>query len=143
MTTQATAPTPTKKPLVPYLVLPEDGSEPYLQGSSCPQCKQNYVGARRFCAKCSYVGDLKPIKLSKEGTLHVWTIIYQSVPGIATPYIGAIVDLPEGVSVKGNIAGIEPKPENLKFGMKLRMRFEQMTTDREGNTLFGYVFEPA
>ena len=141
--TQASVQAPAKLPLVDYLVLPEDGSEPYLQGSSCPQCKQNYVGLRRFCARCSFAGDLKPIKLSKEGELHVWTIVYQSVPGIPAPYAAAIIDLPEGVSVKANIAGIEPKPENLKFGMKVRMHIEQMSTDREGNAIIGYVFKPA
>ena len=49
-----------------------------------------------------------------------------------TPYIAAIVDLPEGVSVRCNINGVEPDPKNLKFGMPVQMVTEKIRTDREG-----------
>jgi uncharacterized OB-fold protein len=138
---EATAEAPSKRPLVDYLVLPENG-EPYLQGSTCPNCGQNYVGARRFCSKCNYGGEFKEIKLSDQGELHVWTIIHQSAPGIPVPYIAGIIDLPEGVSVRSNIEGIEPKPENLSFGMKVKMYTEQTGSDREGNAIIAYKFKP-
>jgi len=37
------------------------------------------------------------------------------------PYVAAIVDLPEGVSVRCNIVDIEPDPAKIKFGMPVEM----------------------
>ena len=63
-------------------------------------------------------------------------------PGVPTPYVAAIVDLPEGVSVRCNIAGVEPDPSKLKFGMPVQMVTEKIRTDREGNDVIAFSFKP-
>jgi uncharacterized OB-fold protein len=83
------------------------------------------------------------VKLSDHGEVYVWSIVHQSAPGIPTPYIAAIVDLPDGVSVNTNIVGVEPDPKNLKFGMKVKMVTEKVSEDREGNSYIAYRFKPA
>jgi uncharacterized OB-fold protein len=138
------APAKRPRPIIDFLVLPADpGERPYLAGSRCPRCAATYTGARAFCAKCSYQGALDAIRLSDHGEVYIWTIVHQSAPGIKAPYVAAIVDLPEGVSVRANIEEIEPKPENMRFGMKVQMYTEKVREDREGNDIIAYKFKPS
>ena len=95
------------------------------------------------CSRCLSTEPLEQIRLSDRGELHVFSIVHQSVPGVPVPYVAAIVDLPEGVSVRCNIVGVEPDPKNLKFGMALQMFTEKVHTDRDGNDVIAFKFKPA
>jgi uncharacterized OB-fold protein len=140
---EATVAEKARKPIVPFLRVPEDGAEkPYLLGSRCKSCSAVYLGKRMACSKCFSTEPMDEIKLSDKGELHVFSIVHQSAPGIPTPYIAAIVDLPEGVSVRCNINGVEPDPKNLKFGMPVQMVTETVRTDREGNDVVSFSFRP-
>ncbi len=144
MTQQAQEAAKKPRPLVPYLKLPEkEGEQPYLSGSKCRACGAVYVGTRMACSKCSSVDPMEPVRFSPEGQLYVFSIVHQSGPGIPVPYVAAIVDLPEGACVKATLKGVEPKPESLSFGMKLKMVTEKVGTDREGNDVITYKFAPA
>ncbi len=141
---EAAAPTPAQqKPIVPFLKIPADGSAPYLMGSRCKNCGATYLGARMACSKCFNTDPMDDVKLSDHGELHVFSIVHQSAPGVPTPYVAAIVDLPEGVSVRTNIAGVEADPKNLTFGMPVQMVTEKIRTDREGNDVIAFSFKPA
>jgi uncharacterized protein len=143
MTTETAAPK-KPRPLVPYLKLPEtDGEEAYIFGSKCKDCGAVYVGSRMACANCRSTAPMDEVRFSNEGQLYVYTIVHQSAPGIEVPYVAAIVDLPEGASVRATLKGIEPKPENLSFGMKLKLVTEKVGTDREGNDVIAYKYAPA
>ena len=131
----------TQRAIVPFLKIPASGS-PYLQGSRCKKCGATYLGARMACSKCFSTDQMDDVKLSDKGELHVFSIVHQSAPGVPTPYIAAIVDLPEGVSVRCNIQGVEPDPKNLKFGMPVQMVTEKIRTDREGNDVIAFSFKP-
>lgn len=138
------APTPAQqKPIVPFLKIPGGDEKPYLMGSRCKNCGATYLGARMACSKCFNTDTMDDIKLSDRGELHVFSIVHQSAPGIPTPYVAAIVDLPEGVSVRCNIAGVEADPKNLTFGMPVQMVTEKIRTDREGNDVIAFSFKPA
>ena len=130
------------KPILPFLRLPE-GEKPYLAGSKCRECGTTYLGSRMACSKCFSTEPMEEIHLSDKGELHVFSIVHQSAPGIPTPYVAAIVDLPEGVSVRCNIEGVEPDPKNLKFGMPVEMFTEKVHTDREGNDIIAFKYRPA
>ena len=140
---EATAAAPELRPLVPYLTLGQTRDQDYLNGARCTNCKAMYAGPRLYCSKCSAQGPFEDVKLSREGEVHVWTIIHQATPYVKAPYIAAIVDLPEGVSVRCNIGGVEPDPKNLKFGMPVKMVTEKIRTDREGNDVIAFSFNPA
>ena len=134
----------TQKAIVPFLKIPSDPAEkPYLSGSRCKQCGATYLGVRMACSRCFTTAAMEEVKLSDKGELHVFSIVHQSAPGIPTPYVAAIVDLPEGVSVRCNINGLDPDPKNLKFGMPVRMVTETVSTDREGNEVVAFSFRPA
>jgi uncharacterized OB-fold protein len=131
-------------PILPFLHLPDkDGEKPYLQGYKCKDCGQMYLGERMACAKCFSTEPMAPVALSDKGELHVFSIVHQSAPGVPTPYIAAIVDLPEGVSVRCNIEGVEPDPKNLQFGMPVEMFTQKVHTDKEGNDIIAFKFRPA
>lgn len=138
---QATA-TPEIRPLVPHLKLGESRDKDYLFGSKCQNCGTLFVGPRLFCAKCSSQGPFSEVKLSDHGELHVFSIIHQATPYVKAPYAVGVVDLPEGVAVNTNIE-VEPLPENLKFGMKVKMYTEKVSEDKEGNSYVAYKFKPA
>ena len=133
-----------QRPIVPFLRLSENPAEkPYLLGNQCKQCSAVYLGKRMACSKCFSTEPMNEVKLSDKGELHVFSIVHQSAPGVPTPYIAAIVDLPEGVSVRCNITGVEPDPKNLKFGMPVQMVAEKVREDREGNDVIAFSFKPA
>ncbi len=140
---EAPAAVKMRKPIVPFLRVPENEAEaPYLLGNRCVDCGATYLGARMACSKCFSTKPMAEVKLSDKGELHVFSIVHQSAPGVPTPYIAAIVDLPEGVSVRCNILGVEPDPKNLKFGMPVQMVTEKIRTDREGNDVISFSFKP-
>jgi len=134
------------RPIVPYLVLPEkEGGKAYLSGSRCKSCGAAYLGPRTVCGKCLATGSFENIKFSDYGELHTFSIVYQTAPGIQVPFVAAIVDLPEGTSVRCNIEGIEPDPEKLVplLGKRVEMYTEKIRTDREGNDVIAFKFRPA
>jgi len=141
----AEAPTaPKQLPIVPFLHIPDDPKDkPYLFGSKCKQCGAVYLGSRMACGRCFSTEPMEEVRLSDRGELHVFSIVHQSAPGIPVPYVAAIVDLPEGVSVRCNIVDVEPDPKNLKFGMPVEMFTEKVHTDREGNEIIAFKYRPA
>lgn len=133
---------PEVRPIVPFLRLGNSRDEDYLFGSRCKNCGAMYAGSRRYCGACSSDGPFEEQKLSKEGEVYVWSIINQATPYVKAPYAVGIIDLPEGISVNSNI-DVEPVPENIKFGMKVKMFTEKVSEDREGNSYIAYKFRPA
>lgn len=148
---QATAVATGKKAIVPFLEI-EDG-EPYLKGVKCGKCGAHYLGARMACSKCFNTESFEDVKLSREGEVWVYTIVHQSFPGADVPFVAAIVDLPEKVSVRCNIRNVQADPQHVKFGMKVRMNTGSVPhqakdgsigvrKDKEGNEIVAFWFEP-
>src|SRR5271169_6049805 len=108
MAEQAQAATPTgPRPIVPFLKL---GAQPYLEGSKCKTCGAIFLDPKRIaCSKCGAAAPFDKVKLSNKGKVWVFSVVHQSFPGIKTPYITAIVDLPEGVSVRGLLLDVDPE----------------------------------
>ena len=133
-----------KKPLpaVDYLKLP-DGGDPYLEGHKCGACSAVFIGERTICSKCGARDKIAAVKLANTGKLYVYSIVARSFPGIAVPYISAIVDLDGGGTVKGNLIGVDPNPEKIKFGMAVDVVYKDALgrKDREGNSYISYFFQ--
>jgi uncharacterized OB-fold protein len=130
-----------RRPIVPFLRLPE-GGEPHLVGQRCDGCGAMYLGKRRACSRCTCEGPFTEIPLSRRGTVWVWSIVHQSVPGVQVPYVVGIVDLPEGVSVRCNLIDVEPDPKKLRFGMPVEMTTGISQQDREGRDVVAFYFRP-
>jgi len=131
-----------RRPIVPFLKLPETG-EPYLAAQRCDACGAVYLGHRLACGKCLGRGPFSEVRLSKRGELYVWSIVHQSFPGVPVPYVVGIVDLPEGVSVRCNVIDVEPDPKALRFGMPVEMTTGVSRQDKEGNDVVAFYFRPA
>jgi uncharacterized OB-fold protein len=144
--TQATEPQPYVKhvrPIVPFLRLGSNGEKPHLVGKKCSRCGAVYLGNRVACSKCYATGPFNEIRLSDRGTLWVYSIVHQSAPGIPTPYVAAIVDLPEGASVRCTLIDVEPNPERIQFGMPVEMVTKKVREDKDGNDVIAFFFRPA
>jgi uncharacterized OB-fold protein len=138
-TTQPAEPK-TERPIVPFLAL---GDRPHLMGLRCKTCGATYLKSGRVaCSKCGEAGGLEDVKLSDRGTLWVYSIVHQSAPGIPVPYVAAIVDLPDKVSVRCTVIDVEPDPAKLPFGMPLRMVTKKVRTDKEGRDVIAFFFRP-
>jgi uncharacterized OB-fold protein len=129
-----------ERPIVPFLAL---GDPPHLRGLRCRACGAAYLRSGRVaCAKCGAAAKFDEIRLSDHGTLWVYSIVHQSAPGIPVPYVAAIVDLPERVSVRCTLVGVEPDPAGLRFGMPLRMITKKVRKDKEGRDVVAFFFTP-
>jgi uncharacterized OB-fold protein len=131
-------------PVVEFLKLP-DGGDPYLEGYRCKSCQATFLGERNVCSKCGTRGALSAIKLSNKGKLYVYSIVHRSFPGIAVPYVSAVVDLDGGGTVKGNLIGIEPDPAKIRLGMPVEVVYKDALgrKDKEGNSYVSYFFQPS
>ncbi len=133
--------TPKERPIIGFLRL---GERPHLLGLRCRACGATYLKSGRVaCSKCGTHAALDEIPLSTHGQLWVYSIVHQSAPGIPTPYVAAIVDLPEKVSVRCNLIDVEPDPAKIKFGMPVEMVTKKVRTDKEGNDVIAFFFRPA
>ena len=134
----------TVLPAVDYLIIPEKGN-PYLEGHQCEACDAIYIGERSVCSKCFARDKISKIKLNNSGVLYSYSIVYLSFPGIDVPYISALVDLDGGGTIKGNLIKVDPSPENVEFGMKVKVVYEDALgrKDADGNSYLSYFFEPA
>ena len=124
-------------PLVDYLVL---GDEPYLVAQECTNCGARYFGRRSGCASC-FGTDFKTVRLGSEGTLDTFTIVAQAAPGIPVPFVSGIIDV-DGTSVRANIVNVDPTPEKVTLGMKVRLTTFPVGTDDEGVEAIGFGYEP-
>ena len=64
-----------------------------------------------------------------------------AAPGIPTPFVASVVDC-GGTSVRGNVINIEPDPEHVTLGMKVRLATYSVGTDDDGTEAIGFGFEP-
>ena len=130
-------------PVVPFLKIP-DGGEPYLEGCVCKRCDAMFLGQRAVCSKCGTRDQMETRKLSNEGTLYAYSIVHRSFPGVAVPFVSAVVDLEGGGSIKGNLIGVEPDPDKIAFGMPVDVVYEDALgrKDGDGNSYVSYFFQP-
>lgn len=127
----------TQVPHVEYLVL---GDSPHLVANECTSCKARFFDRRNACAKCFGTSFTKA-SISTEGILKAFTIVAFAAPGVPVPFVAGIVDC-EGTSVRGNVINIDPTPENVSLGMKLKLATYSLGTDDEGTEAIGFGFEP-
>ena len=125
-------------PLVDYLVL---GDDPHLIAHECNSCGARYFDRRNACANCAGT-DFTTVDVPSEGLLRTFTIVSFAAPGIAVPFVAGVVDC-GGTSVRANLVNVEPTPEQVTLGMKLRLTTFPIGADAEGTEAIGFGFEPA
>jgi uncharacterized OB-fold protein len=124
-------------PLVDYLVL---GDEPHLTANECTTCGARFFDRRNACANCGGAEFTKS-DVTTTGEVRAFTIVAFAAPGVPVPYVAALVDC-GGTSVRANLINVEPDPEHVTLGMKVRLATQVVGTDTEGTEAIGFGFEP-
>jgi uncharacterized OB-fold protein len=101
----------------------------------CVRCRRHVHFPEPSCPHCG-CGDLPYEVVSGRGTVHTFSVARRAfLPGFATPYVLAWIDLDEGVRAFGNLVSAAPEdaaprgvPDDVRIGMPVRVCFE----DRPG-----------
>jgi uncharacterized OB-fold protein len=128
---------PDQIPLVDYLVL---GDDPHLVAHECTACGARFFDRRNACASCSGT-DFRSADVATNGELRAFTIVSMAAPGIPVPFVAGVVDC-DGTSVRANIADVEPSPEHVQVGMKVKLTTYSLGADSEGTEAIGFAFAP-
>jgi len=133
------------RPILPILKLQP---KPHLVAIKCGGCGALFLDLKRLaCSKCGTAGNFQQVALSDKGKVWVFSVIHQSFPGIKTPYVTAIIDLPEGISVKSNLIDVDPedlqKNPAQAFGMPVELVVNAVAKDRQGNEVMAFQFRPS
>ena len=124
-------------PLVDYLVL---GDAPHLVANECTACGARYFDRRNACANCGKT-EFTKADVATNGEVRAFTIVTFAAPGVPVPYVAAVVDC-EGTSVRANLVNVEPDPEHVTLGMKVRLATQSIGVDDNGTEAIGFGFEP-
>lgn len=124
-------------PFVDYLALEP---EPHLVANECTACGARYFDRRNACASCE--GDqFTKVDVPTEGELRAFTIVTFAAPGVPVPFVAGVFDC-GGTSVRANLVNVEPAPEHVRLGMKVRLTTVPVGTDSKGTEAINFGFEP-
>ena len=124
-------------PIVDYLVL---GDEPHLVAKECTSCGARFFDRRNACAGCSGT-EFRDVDVAATGEVKAFTIVAFAAPGVPVPFVAGLVDC-DGTSVRGNVINVDPDPEHVSLGMKVRLATYVVGTDDDGTEAIGFGFEP-
>ena len=124
-------------PLVDYLVL---GDQPHLTAHECTSCGARFFDHRNACASC-FGTEFRTVDVPTEGELRTFTIVAYAAPGIPVPFVSGVIDC-GGTSVRANIINVEPDPEHVHTGMKVKLATYSLGPDEQGTEAIGFGYEP-
>ena len=124
-------------PLVDYLVL---GDSPHLEANECTSCGARFFDRRNACASC-FATDFKRVPVATTGEVRAFTIVSMAAPGIPVPFVAATIDC-DGTTVRANLVNLEPDPQNVELGMKVKLATYSIGEDEAGTEAVGFGFEP-
>lgn len=124
-------------PLVDYLVLEP---EPHLVAHECLACEARYFDRRNACASCE-ADEFRLVDCPTVGEVVSYTIVSFAAPGIRVPFVAAVVDC-GGTWVKANLVGVDPSPEHVALGMRVKLTTTSLGLDGDGVEAIGYGFKP-
>ena len=128
---------PAAVPIVDYLVL---GDEPHLVAKQCTSCGARFFDRRNACASCSGT-TFTDVAIGTAGEVKAFTIVAFASPGVPVPFVAGVIDC-DGTSVRGNVINVEPDPDHVSLGMKVRLATYVVGTDDDGTEAIGFGFEP-
>jgi uncharacterized OB-fold protein len=125
-------------PLVEYLVL---GDDPHLVAHECTTCGARFFDRRNACASCGSDAGFARVDVPTEGELTSFTIVSFAAPGVPVPFVAGVIDC-GGTKVRGNVVDVEPDPDHVQLGMKVRLTTFPIGTDGAGTEAIGFGFAP-
>ena len=129
--------TKTQVPLVEYLAL---SPAPHLVAHECTSCHARFFDRRNACASC-FATEFRSVDIATEGEVRSFTIVTFASPGVPVPFVAAIIDC-GGTSVRATLVNVEPTPEKVHLGMRVRLSTYSLGDDDNGTEAIGFGFEP-
>ena len=130
---------PTERWIWPGLV-DTSGDMPRLLGSHCPSCGGVFYPPVEDCPTEVLPGATKSVALSGRGRLVSYSVIKRGLPGFASPYALANIELEEGPTCIAQLQDWEA--DDLVPGRPVEFVVGQIRTDDEGNPVVGPKFKP-
>ena len=127
-------------PIVDALVLGDGGA--HLRAHKCTTCSAIFLDRRSACPNCGN-SEFASQDLATTGVVRSFAIVQQAPPGVPVPFVAGIIDLDGGGHVKANIINVEPFPENVELGQKVKLATWVAGTDDEGTEAVSFGFELA
>lgn len=128
----------SRVPLVEYLVL---GDTPHLVAQECSSCGARFFDRRNACAKC-FATEFQQVDIATSGVVRTFTIVAFAAPGVAVPFISAVIDC-AGTSVRANLIEVEADPAHVTTGMAVELATYSLGMDDNGTEAIGFGFRPA
>lgn len=122
--------------------LASDGSA-FIEGFRCAACGAVFPEPTMACRACAHRAPPEPFRAAETGKLYSWAVVQRSYPGIAVPFVSAIVDLDDGLTLKGTLRDVAI--ESLRSAMPVRLVFDDAggAIDKDGAPYVGFHFIPA
>ena len=119
-----------------------DGSA-FIEGFRCGDCGAVFPEAPMACRKCASRTPPEAYAAVQGGKLYSWSVVHRSYPGVSVPFVSAIVDLNDGLTLKGTLRDVGI--EDLRSGMPVRLEFDNAggARDSEGAPYVGFHFLPS
>ncbi|WP_082010547.1 Zn-ribbon domain-containing OB-fold protein [Novosphingobium malaysiense] len=94
------------------------------------------------CRACASRKPPASFGVGRTGKLWSWSVVHRSYPGVAVPFISVIVDLDDGLTLKGTLRGVDTS--GLRQGLPVRLVFDDAggAHDKEGVPYVGFHFVP-
>ena len=121
--------------------LAPDGNA-FVEGFRCDACLAAFPEATMACRACASRTPPVPFHAAETGKLYTWSVVSRSYPGIAVPFVSAIVDLDDGLTLKGTLRDVAP--DKVKAGMPVRLVIDNAggATDKDDVPYVGFHFSP-
>ncbi len=119
-----------------------DDDRAWIEACRCGNCGAVLLGATMACRSCGCRDRLESFRAEQTGKVFSWTVVHRSYPGIAVPFVSAIVDLDDGLTLKGTLRDIEP--DAVRAGLPVRLVFDDAggACDSQGAPYVGFHYVP-
>jgi uncharacterized OB-fold protein len=115
---------------------------PWIAGFRCTACGAVAGEQTMACRRCASRAPQQEFRASDRGRVHTWTVVERSYPGVAVPFISAVVDLGDGLTIKGTLRGVDTQA--VRSGMEVTLCFDDAggARDASGAPYVGFHFVP-
>ena len=135
----ATGPASEPRPAHRAVRTGSDGSH-WIESLRCEDCGAIVAEPAMACRRCASRRPLVAVRGAGPGKLYSWAVIHRSYPGIAVPFVSAIVDLDGGMTLKGTLRDVDMV--SLRPGLAVRVVFDDAcgARDSQGAPYVGFHF---
>lgn len=117
-----------------------DAGEAWVEVFRCADCGAVMLEQPRACRSCASRQPLEAFRPAPTGTLYSWAVVHRSYPGIAVPFVSAVVDLDGGLTLKGTLRLDDLA--SLHVGMPVGLVIDDAggAKDKDGRPFVGFHF---